>query len=275
MKDHSLWKMEGAGNDFLLGTGRWAERLAHDPRFVVDLCRRRCGLGADGVLALFSDGGGRVKLVYRNADGSAAVFCANGTRCAALAAVRLLGLAPDLIVVTDWVEVPARVVEDGRRVVLDLPIPEVRRPSLNLAVAGELYSGVLLDVGVPHLIFRVDDFSTIDLEAAAPLLRRHPDLGPEGANVTFIRREEDGEIAIRTWERGVEGEILCCGSAVVAAGWLEIENSSRDAATFRARSGDLLMVSTSVAGVNLEGPARFIAQVEPVLFIDEPPLREN
>ena len=132
----ALWKMEGAGNDFLLGAGRWAERLAEDEALVADLCRRHRGIGADGVLALFPESGRGLRLVYRNADGSRAAFCANGTRCAALAAVRFLGFPPDLILVTDRMEVRARVWEGDGRVRLDLPRPTFLRPELTLEAAG-------------------------------------------------------------------------------------------------------------------------------------------
>ena len=65
-----LFKMEGAGNDFLLGVGEWAERLATNVRTVRRLCDRRRGVGADGTLALCRLSPADVSLVYRNADGS-------------------------------------------------------------------------------------------------------------------------------------------------------------------------------------------------------------
>jgi len=89
-----IYKLEGAGNDFVLGVGAWAGRLDSEPDLVRRLCDRRRGIGADGTLALEAVATDRVRLGYRNADGGEAVFCANGTRCAARAAVELLPMAP-------------------------------------------------------------------------------------------------------------------------------------------------------------------------------------
>ena len=143
-----LLKVEGAGNDFLLGIGRWADRLGSGPALVRRLCDRRHGIGADGTLALTAAGPGRVCLRYRNADGGEARFCANGTRCAARAAVELLGCFSPLTVATGWGEIPARVA--GAAVSLELPPPEAPpcRPRLT---AGSAAVGVDRDErGVPH-----------------------------------------------------------------------------------------------------------------------------
>ena len=122
MSGGSLLKAEASGNDFLAGTGAWARRLAEDPALVRRLCRRRLGIGADGALALFREGPDTVRLVYRNADGSEAAFCANGTRAAARIAVERLGLEPRLVVRTARGAVPAAVT--GAAVSLELGPPE-------------------------------------------------------------------------------------------------------------------------------------------------------
>ncbi len=67
-----MLKAEGAGNDFLVGWDEWAERLVGEPELVARLCHRRFGLGADGTLALERIAADRVRLTYRNADGSLA-----------------------------------------------------------------------------------------------------------------------------------------------------------------------------------------------------------
>jgi len=252
--------MEGAGNDFLMGVGAWSSRLA-DPAMVTRLCGRRRGIGADGVLALEVEGEGRVRLRYRNADGSQARFCANGTRCAALAAVELLDLPPELVVLTDWVEIPARV--EGSEVSLRLPAPAPAEQRV-LDLAGRPWTAILIEVGVPHLVIRVDDVSGTSFSDVAPQLRWHPDLGPEGANVSFFERRSDGVVRLRTFERGVEGETLCCGSAVVAAGLIEMADRDVDCVRIRPASGDVLTVEDLRTGFGLTGPARFIAEVRPV-----------
>ncbi len=261
MADDALWLMEGAGNDFLLGIGSWSGRLASDSSLVARLCRRHRGIGADGTLAVEVVGDARVRLHYRNSDGTRARFCANGTRCAALAAVRLLDVPSELVVMTDWAEIPARV--EGGQVALRLPTPGPAEQKV-FDAAGRTWTGIVIEVGVPHLVIRVDDVADGSFSDTASQLRRHPGLGPEGGNVSFFERHSDGTIGLRTFERGVEGETLCCGSAVVAAGLIEMADRGIDRVRVRPASGDVMTVEDLGTGFGLTGPARFIAEVRPV-----------
>lgn len=260
-----LLKVEGAGNDFLIGTGAWADRLSHDHDLVVSLCRRRRGIGADGVLAIRATARDRMSLVYHNADGSPAVFCGNGTRCAARAGVELLGLPDRLVVETQWTAVPAEV--EGPMVRLELPAVEGPLRDVDVSVAGRGRRGWWLDVGVPHLVVPMDNVEELEVELEAPELRRHELFGTDGVNVNFTSLGDDGRLALRTYERGVERETLCCGSGVVAAAVVHMKDGGPRAMTIRARSGDELTVEApqgpQSGPVFLAGPTRFIAYVEP------------
>lgn len=260
-----LLKVEGAGNDFVLGTGAWAARIRGDSDLVARLCDRRRGIGGDGALALVSEGPDRVHLTYRNRDGSVAAFCANATRCAARVAVELLGLEPALLVHTGWVPVPARVT--GRSVALDLPPPRFEPRPFTATVGSTAHPAWFLIVGVPHLVVPVEDPDALDLAVVAPPLRHHPDLHPDGANVSFVRLQPDGVLAVRSWERGVEGETLACGSGLVAAALVTLAGSDRRSLDCRPRSGDLLRVEAlgepPCCPARLTGPARIVARLEP------------
>ena len=261
----SLFKVEGAGNDFILGVGTWADRLAHRPEIVAHLCHRRHGVGGDGALALSPLEAGRVRLTYRNADGRKAAFCANGTRCAARAAVDLLGQPARLIVETDWTSVPAAV--KGSTVTLDLPSPSVVPDPPEIVVVKPVLDFRLLEVGVPHLVAEVRGLAEIDMATHAAPLRRHPGLGPEGANVHFFEVADDGTLAVRSWERGVEGETLCCGSGVVAVALIEMDRGGGRRLEVVPRSGARLEVVALGQPPNcptqLIGPARMVAEVIP------------
>ncbi len=261
-----LFKVEGAGNDFLLGTGAWAGRLAADAALVQRMCQRRLGFGADGTLALFPDGGRAVRVVYRNADGGEAAFCGNATRCAARAAVALLGYPPRLSVRTAWAEIPAEV--DGESVRLTLPPPASEPRAFTLDVEGSTWKGWLLDVGVPHLVVPVEaDLNTFEVERWGPALRSHPALGSAGANVTFVARGDEGRVNVRSWERGVEAETLSCASGVVATAliWMMLDGGTSLACA--TRSGQILHVQTlgtpPQSATRLEGPAHILGEVFP------------
>lgn len=262
-----LLKAEGAGNDFLVGLGGWARRLADDAELVRRLCRRHRGIGADGVLAVLPEADGALRIVHRNADASPSAFCANGSRCAALAASRELGLGPDVVLRTGWGDVAASVRGDGT-VTLGLPPPPAPPRALVLEAAGRTWSGWLVTVGVPHLVVPVDDPETIEVDQIGGTLRRHPGLGPDGANVDLVGPVAGPEVALRTFERGVEGETCCCGTGAVAVALSLPAAVAAGRLAVRCRSGDVLTVELTTAppcaSSRLTGPARLVARVEPV-----------
>src|SRR5215467_14426657 len=209
-------KMAGGGNDFLLFEADGRRLSEGDRRRVALLCRRGLSVGADGALFLSGGDDGRVHLDYFNADGGLASFCANGTRCAARYSVtRRLVAGTSPVLETGWAVIPANVA-DGE---VTLRLPAFALPGEPVAVSGEGLpaTGVPIVVGVPHLVvFVTGDLEELPIKRLAPPLRRHPAL-PEGANVNFVKVTGPNSIAVRTWERGVEGETLACGSGVVAS----------------------------------------------------------
>jgi len=260
-----LFKVEGAGNDFLLGVGSWARRLDGEPELVRQICDRRRGIGADGCLALEAESNSRVRLGYRNADGGEAAFCANGTRCAARAAVEVLGCDQNLVVETGWADIPAEVYD--ARVSLELPPPgsAPKNPEIDgSTVARGLCQ---LDVGVPHLVAATHGLADLDLDAIAPPFRNHEVLGPEGANVNFYEIASDGSVMVRSWERGVEGETLSCGSGLVAVAVVVMANNEVGRVELVPLSGDRLVVEAlgdpPVCATRFTGPARFVARIDP------------
>ncbi len=206
-------KMSGAGNDFVVLGPREAEtlgeRLVAWTRLV---CRRGVSVGADGVLVVAPSAPGRVRVTFLNPDGAPA-FCGNGSRCAARFAA-LQAFAPDeMILETAAGDVPARLTADGVRLIL--PPPSGGERLAVESAAGSL-EGYRVFAGVPHFVLVVTDVAAAPLERWGPALRRHPAFGTEGTNVDVAARLPDGA-RLRTFERGVEGETLACGSGAVAA----------------------------------------------------------
>jgi diaminopimelate epimerase len=260
-----LYKVEGAGNDFILGVGEWARRLDGETDLVQRLCDRRRGIGADGTLALEALGHDRVRLGYRNADGSVGAFCANGTRCAARAAVEFLGANTKLVVETGWAAIVAEVY--GSQVSIELPAPETKPQYPEITAPKGATALCLMKIGVPHMVVATEGLADLDLGLIAPPLRHHAALGSEGANVDFFAVGADASLRVRTWERGVEGETLSCGSGMVAVALVVMAgNGTREAELFPI-SGDRLTVEAlgepPVCATRLTGPTRFIAQLEP------------
>ncbi|MCX5787641.1 MAG: diaminopimelate epimerase [Elusimicrobia bacterium] len=245
-------KLSGAGNDFVLveSGGRAAPAVARR------LCDRREGVGADGVLFLRRGRpGGAHRLHYLNADGSRA-FCGNGTRCAAWWLSRTGGgrrLRPE----TDAGLLEA-VVEGEGRVRVRMPRARGLRLGLELSAAGRRWIVHAIDTGVPHAVVAVQGLSRFPVERFAPPLRRHRAWGRAGANVDFIERRGEGVFALRTFERGVEGETLACGTgALAAAVVLETLGLAHLPLGLLTRGGTLT-VRRERGALWLEGPARIV-----------------
>lgn len=193
-------KMQGLGNDFVVIEGP----IELSEQDVADLCDRRFGVGADGVLVVTRGEG--IRMEYWNADGSPAEMCGNGLRCVARYAYDQ-GWAPERSFTVVTPEGERRVmVKDGT---VDA---ELGRPHIGEEVFIDGHAYRMVDMGNPHAVRIVDDPSVIDVDVAGSSAQSH---FPQGANVEFVSVTADG-IVMRVWERGV-GETMACGTGMAAA----------------------------------------------------------
>ena len=212
--------MTGSGNDFVMLDGRTTRPDQWPVRRIVEICDRKNGVGADGLVILTPEGGDTVRMSFYNSDGSEASMCGNAALCSTTLAT-WLGLAPasGMRLATGAGTFPTRVTAQPFESSLNLPdfgLPVV--PPIEL---GEGEQGIwLATVGVPHLTVLVHDVDKVDLEGRGRALRYHPGSGPDGANVNFLTPGQVGARSnwhMRTYERGVEGETLACGTGAVAS----------------------------------------------------------
>lgn len=258
----AFFKLSGAGNDFIALVEPAADPAADAVRA---WCRRGLSLGADGVMALSREAAGAVVMKHWNADGGRAELCLNGSRCA----VRLaesLGWADGGAV---KLRTDAGLLEGqntgGNRVEIDVPFAIDAPAASVLETEQGVFRGWSIRVGVPHLVVFLDGGAVedLDLAAVAPDLRRHADLGPEGANVNFVESRGRRSLAIRTWERGVEAETLACGTGAVASVFAGLAAGAVEApAELTTASGFVLGVDRRGDGARLGGDARIVARGE-------------
>lgn len=264
MKNMNFTKMNGAGNDFVVVDNRDGS-LALSGREIERLCDRHRGVGADGLLAVEpAQSGADFRMRYYNADGGEAEMCGNGARCFARFAARLSG-QPEAI----SFETPAGLIRarfSGDLVTINMSRPhDLREPAvLEIASLGTCRVH-FLNTGVPHAVVFVGDVEAVDIAAAGASLRRNPAFAPQGANANFARILSPGNLVLRTFERGVEGETLACGTGVCAAAILHHLAAGAPApVSVRVRGGETLEVgfSPSSSGlpqdVTLKGPADFV-----------------
>ncbi len=217
----AFWKMSGGGNDFVVFDNRtgWFPKEAE--ALVPALCTRGLGVGADAVLLLERPAGvdADFRMVYYNADGSQAPMCGNGALCIARLA-RELGIAKGHAVAFETGSGLYRAQlsdTEPARVRLAMREPRDVRSSLpEIEARGYAHAG-FADTGTPHLIVLVPDVSRVDVAGEGTELRRHPLFQPQGLNVSFVAVLGPRELAIRTYERGVEAETLSCGTGATAA----------------------------------------------------------
>lgn len=257
-------KMSGGGNDFVVLAQEVAPPEADLAEWVRCVCRRGLSTGADGVLVLGPSSTADVRLVHYNADGGRSSLCGNGTRCAARWTRRQRGPVDHVTLETDCGPVEARFPSDEQVSIL-LPFacraPQPRRVQLEGAAAVE---GYFVEVGIPHFLAPVESFEDVDVEETGGAIRRHAMFAPDGTNVSFLVRGDDGSLELRTFERGVEAETLACGTACVAAAILAVERGwSRAPVVCHTRSGLELQVglegsAEGYRGLRLQGDARFI-----------------
>src|SRR5512145_342635 len=234
-------KLNGSGNDFLLVDDRAGVMKGIDlPAFVRKVCDRSRSIGADGTIFIGTSPTADFRWNFFNADGSVAEMCGNGGRCAArFAAERRIArrrLAFETLAGLIRAEV------SGRRVKLQMTRPRGLALGKSLTLRGRKIEYSFLDTGVPHAVIFVPYLDKIDLPGVGRGVRTHRAFAPRGTNVDFVR-VRDGAVFVRTYERGVEGETLACGTGAVAAGILASAHGLVEPpVSVRTRGGEVLTI---------------------------------
>jgi diaminopimelate epimerase len=218
----AFWKMSGSGNDFVFFDARAAGRRP-DPletaESIAMICAPHLGVGADGVVFIAEYADALFEIRYYNADGSRASLCGNASLCAAQSAVRLglTQLGSTFLFATDAGIVQANVSAAGVASVRLVAVSSLEAGALETPLPTEERIGYAV-VGVPHLVVLMANAEDADVAVRGRELRNGAQRAPAGANVNFVSKatNEAGERRVRTFERGVEGETLACGTGAVA-----------------------------------------------------------
>ncbi len=259
-------KLTGSGNDFLFVDGRINPADSWEAARIEALCDRRHGIGADGFGVLEPGSApNRVRFHFFNSDGGRAPMCGNGSLCATRTARWLELVDTDSMVLeTDAGEVSTRIVSFEENLaefelgkIGDLLEPEVEPGADEVSISQTV-------VAVPHLVVVVKDVESVPLEKRGRELRRHVAFEPDGVNVNFVSRNGD-KWRVRTYERGVEGETLACGTGTVACAAVLLKSGEAKSLPMdlETTSGKTLTVSGSfnqqtmtIESPSLRGEAR-------------------
>jgi diaminopimelate epimerase len=257
-----FWKLVGTGNDFIFIDVRQNPlSLASRKGLVQTLCDRHWGIGADGVVFVEDNSGNSavpIKWDFYNSDGSSAEMCGNAARCMGLWASRHLNQGELAFLTRAGV---VRAEANGNMVSVRLDFMQLEPKPVAFESRKGHQIAYLINTGVPHFVVEVSQPPvelklSLEQEEAITCLRFHPEAGVSGANVTFLHRADEQRFSSVTFERGVEGLTLSCGTGVLAAAAVGLGGSPHTKAIVQTPGGELHVKILNSREMMLSGPVQ-------------------
>ena len=199
---------------------------------------------------------------FYNSDGSTGEMCGNGSRCFARFVQKRTGTNRDFTFETEAGIISAKF--RGERVSVNLTKPRDLQLDQQVPLSIGLQTVHSLNTGVPHAVLYVPDADKAMIRQLGPEIRNHPHFAPKGTNVNFVQVLGPSHIRVRTFERGVEGETLACGTGVTASALISSRvHNFASPVRVQVQGGDELEVNFtqkngSFENVMLTGPAEFV-----------------
>lgn len=266
----NITKMHGLGNDFIIYDNR-KEPLFDAPAMARKLCARRVSVGADGLILIEDSEKADIKMRIINADGSEAEMCGNGIRCFARycfdrGIVRQSGFTVETLagIMTPNVLSDNKVTLGVR---VDMGVPCFQREKIpmkgegstlrqSITANGKEYEISSVLMGVPHTMVLVDSLDDVDITAEGAPLERH-DMFPNGTNVSFVERVDEGRVKMRTFERGCGPTMACGTGACGIAALLRRLGLAGDRLIVELEAGEL-EIEHEAGRVFMTGPAEYV-----------------
>ena len=200
-----FYKYQGTGNDFIIIDNRQQLFPINNTKLIAQLCDRKFGIGADGLILLERSDKYDFKMVYFNADGNEGSMCGNGGRCT-------VAFAKKLQIITNQTTFEA---VDGLHEALIVG-DTVSLKMTDISTIDKFDDHLFLNTGSPHHITFVDDIKNVNVKITGSKIRYGAPYFTEGSNVNFVEQVNEDTFKVRTYERGVEDETLSCGTGVAA-----------------------------------------------------------
>lgn len=246
-----FWKYSGAGNDFVLFEGALRTKINNSQ--IQQLCDRKFGVGADGVLFVSKVSDEEFKMSYFNADGGEVEMCGNGARACVHWFCSENKLSEVAFTTATGAHYQGKLLSDDRA---EVAMNErTGENSIDVSDFFSVASSYYINTGVPHAVFLLtpeqDLSSPAWIQQASKV--RYDQRFKNGCNANFAKIIDQEKVAMRTYERGVEAETLACGTGAVAVanllrhlkGWTQMEIQV---------PGGILSVRFATDGCWLSGP---------------------
>lgn len=246
-------KYQGAGNDFVIIDNRGKSFPADNISLVEQICNRRFGIGADGLMLLQNCDGFDFEMRYFNSDGREASMCGNGGRC-------IVAFARQLRIIEN--ETRFLAVDGAHRAIVEknddisLQMSDVNRIEI-------IENDYFLDTGSPHFVRFVENLDGLDVYTEGRAIRYSDRFREKGTNVNFVK-QDGNHLAVCTYERGVEDETLACGTGITASALSAAHKSGVEKGYFSVKAkGGNLSVSfekgrNGFKNIWLRGPAQYV-----------------
>jgi diaminopimelate epimerase len=244
-----FFKYQGTGNDFVIIDNRQNIFPKNNTKLVAQLCDRRFGVGADGLILLENDKMSDFKMVYYNADGGESTMCGNGGRC-------LVAFAHYLQVIGN--ETTFTAVDGLHEASIEGDLVNLKMVDVDEIREKPAY--IFLDTGSPHHVQLVQDLKNFDVFKEGEKLR-YGLYGKAGSNINFVEQQNADTFQVRTYERGVEDETFSCGTGVTAVAIAMHKSGKTEANTVKISTpgGDLSISfeqkNEHYTNIYLKGPA--------------------
>ncbi|WP_040396258.1 diaminopimelate epimerase [Cesiribacter andamanensis] len=250
-----FYKYQGTGNDFIMIDNRQEVVDKTDLALVKQLCHRRYGIGADGLILIENSQETDFEMIYFNSDGSKS-FCGNGSRCA-------VSFANYLGMVGDNAEFKAIDGFHEAYIMQDQVFLRMR----NVEKVEQFEEDMFINTGSPHYIRFVKELAAMDVVEEGRKIRNSELYKAEGTNVNFVEPTQEGKLYVRTYERGVEDETLSCGTGVTAAALASTYLGYSSPVKLLTPGGQLQVAfktkgNDQFTDIYLSGPATFVFKGE-------------
>lgn len=250
----NFYKYQGTGNDFVMIDNRDLS-FPKELKTIENLCDRRFGIGADGLILLENDENTDFKMVYYNSDGNESTMCGNGGRCI-VAFAKFLKIFDEKTVFT--------AIDGLHEATINGDL--VKLKMIDVESIAKDQDDFVLNTGSPHFVRYVSGVDQFDVYKNGYEIRNSPPYAKEGINVNFVEILSDSQIAVRTYERGVEDETLSCGTGVTAAALTFLQDKNADSVHISVLGGRLKVhaekFENGYRNIWLEGPAKQVFKGE-------------
>ena len=242
-----FYKYQGTGNDFIMIDNRNLLFNSSDLNLVKEMCDRRFGIGADGLILLEKHPTLDFQMVYFNADGNTSTMCGNGGRC-------LVQFAYDLGVIQNSTTFMA--IDGSHDAILKNGLVHLKMIDVEEVEINDNY--YYMNTGSPHYVCYVNDIQNFPVYDEGFKIRYNDRFKSKGTNVNFIEKTEDA-LWVRTYERGVEDETFSCGTGVTAAAIASSFKGMESPVAIKTLGGNLMIEfkknASKFTDIFLVGPA--------------------